>query len=819
MKTLCGYEVVDAKARQSVEELQEAIDNIDIPEVDLSKHALKSEIPTKVSQLQNDAKYITRDEVPETDLSEYAKKSEIPDVSDFITNIPSEYITETELEAKGYSTKRYVDDMADDIAAYVDEKEVLIDVRLEERIPTKVSQLLNDKQYVTKSEVPDSVDTSNFITKTTVNDQYNWYVPTTNKNQVIQNDVPLEKMDSALEVVVGGKTLNNNSVAMREGLQLRVPETPTKTNHATSKAYVDKQIAAIPATDLSGYALKSSVPTKVSQLTNDKNYLTAIPSEYVTESDLNGKGYLTSVPSEYITESELNTKGYLTQHQSLSGYATENYVAVEIAKAKLDGNDVDLSGYATKDDIKDFITELPEDLVTEAELNAKGYITDVSHLATKASIPTKVSQLTNDKNYISSIPDDYVTEADLATKGYITDISSKADVEHEHTQYMKSEDFNNWEQVHSTDIENRYAQKSYVDEAIAGIDIPEVDDDAYVVIVPSTGTYVTDTATIEALDRLYDGEMFALYLEFANNKFAVTRAQIGTDTVYLTITSYISKGMLGEVYNFRRESKSVWKFTQRGTITQDVPTKTSQLENDSEFVTQSELTHATEVLSATDAALNTRVSTLEKAGYIKSIPSEYVTESELSAKGYITTSAASSNYFSKSYGQQCQADIAEIKATLDDVETTVADAATKSYVTTTIANAYDSSVDGKPQIIIGWDSVTNQSSLSFDTAKDLLNEMKAGRTKIDNINLLIQDGDHDLMQMNRSDADFANVRITSATYPNGRGNIIELHGFVKTNSGDLAIVTYTYTYDSSNSYKPWRVACKLSKLVTEEVVF
>jgi len=110
MKTLNGYEVVDAKAREDIKGLQEAIENIDVPEADLTSYALKSELPTKVSQLQNDSKFITLAEVPKTDLSEYAKKSDIPDVSDFITSIPSEYITETELTAKGYATEKYVDD-------------------------------------------------------------------------------------------------------------------------------------------------------------------------------------------------------------------------------------------------------------------------------------------------------------------------------------------------------------------------------------------------------------------------------------------------------------------------------------------------------------------------------------------------------------------------------------------------------------------------------------------------------------------------------------------------------------------------------------
>ena len=44
-------------------------------------------------------------------------------------------------------------------------------------------------------------------------------------------------------------------------------------------------------------------------------YLTSIPAEYITESELNSKGYITTIPAEYITETELNTK--------LSGYYDE----------------------------------------------------------------------------------------------------------------------------------------------------------------------------------------------------------------------------------------------------------------------------------------------------------------------------------------------------------------------------------------------------------------------------------------------------------------------------------------------------------------
>lgn len=38
-----------------------------------------------------------------------------------------------------------------------------------------------------------------------------------------------------------------------------------------------------------------------------------------------------TIPSEYVTETELNAKGYLTEHQSLDGLATESYVTEQIA--------------------------------------------------------------------------------------------------------------------------------------------------------------------------------------------------------------------------------------------------------------------------------------------------------------------------------------------------------------------------------------------------------------------------------------------------------------------------------------------------------
>lgn len=49
-----------------------------------------------------------------------------------------------------------------------------------------------------------------------------------------------------------------------------------------------------------------------------------IPSK--TSDLVNDSGFLTSIPDEYVTETELDAKGYLTEHQSLTDYSTTTQV-------------------------------------------------------------------------------------------------------------------------------------------------------------------------------------------------------------------------------------------------------------------------------------------------------------------------------------------------------------------------------------------------------------------------------------------------------------------------------------------------------------
>lgn len=90
--------------------------------------------------------------------------------------------------------------------------------------------------------------------------------------------------------------------------------------------------------DLSGYALKTEIPTAVSELTNDSGYLTAVPDEYVTDTELTAKGYQTAAQ----VNSTITGKGYQTATQvssaittALDGYVEETDLA-SITETEID---------------------------------------------------------------------------------------------------------------------------------------------------------------------------------------------------------------------------------------------------------------------------------------------------------------------------------------------------------------------------------------------------------------------------------------------------------------------------------------------------
>ena len=96
---------------------------------------------------------------------------------------------------------------------------------------------------------------------------------------------------------------------------------------------------------------------------------------------------------DYVTESQLEEKGYITTLKTVNGESLigEGDIVIQ------GGND----GYTKAEadakfqPIGEYLTAIPDNYITEDELNSKGYIT--------------------------TIPDEYVTDSELAAKGYITE--------------------------------------------------------------------------------------------------------------------------------------------------------------------------------------------------------------------------------------------------------------------------------------------------------------------------------------------------------------------------------------------------------------
>ncbi len=112
----------------------------------------------------------------------------------------------------------------------------------------------------------------------------------------------------------------------------------------------------------------SAIPTKLSQLTNDSNFITSY-----TETD----PVWTREKANYYTKTEIDNKGYLTAHQSLDAYAKKTEIPNVSTKADLVGGKLKAEQLPKLLNITTAATA--EEVVTKfnallADLKAKGYM-------------------------------------------------------------------------------------------------------------------------------------------------------------------------------------------------------------------------------------------------------------------------------------------------------------------------------------------------------------------------------------------------------------------------------------------------------------
>ena len=181
----------------------------------------------------------------------------------------------------------------------------------------------------------------------------------------------------------------------------------------------------------------------------------------------------------------------------------------EINENSNDINKLDLNNYATKAEIPTNVSALNNDIgyVTQNHTH-NNYVTreEIS------TVPTHVSQLINDAGYVTQYHthNNYATKTELSDaiasieigdidlSNYATkaDLNNKANLIHSHDQYL----------TEHQDLSS-YATKTYVDNAIANIDIPETNNNCI------TSNNITRIEVVTQYPAPEDEETGVLYIK------------------------------------------------------------------------------------------------------------------------------------------------------------------------------------------------------------------------------------------------------------------------------------------------------------------
>lgn len=273
-------------------------------------------VPTKTSDLTNDSGFITSipsEYITETELetkgyltehqslTDYAKKIDIPDVSDFLTEVPAGYVTDTKLSTE-----------------------------LDKKVNKEVGKGLSTNDLTNELVIKiNSSATEAFVT-----------------NAIANAQLGSGEVDLSGYATVDALKLKADLTHTHDQYLTKVPDEYITETELTAKGYLTEH------QDISNLALKSeipdvssfitsddlpTVPTKVSDLANDKNYISSIPSEYVTETELTAKKYLTSVPSTYALKTDIPTVPTKTSDLTNdSGYLSTKDITTTINSTSTD---------------------------------------------------------------------------------------------------------------------------------------------------------------------------------------------------------------------------------------------------------------------------------------------------------------------------------------------------------------------------------------------------------------------------------------------------------------------------------------------------
>ena len=421
---------------------------------------------------------ITIEAGEDVDLTDYLTKEEASNTyqptGHYLTSIPPQYVTETELESKGYALKTDIPSTDQFIteeeasATYQPKGSYLTSVPAEYVTESELSQ----KGYATTDQIPDiSTKQDTLVSGTnikTINNQSilgqgNIEITTgtggitdapadgntygRKNNQWAQVTIPdtsnfatKQEVQAKQDALISGtniKTINGASVLGSGNITIETPEGGISDAPQDGKTYgrKDAQWSEITIPDTSALATKAEIADMATQTwVGEQGYLT----EHQDISNLATKEELASKANTSDLSNYLTTANASTIYETISGAQSKYQPVGEYA---LKSEIPSLSGYATESyvntQVSNLVNSAPEALDTLKEL-ADALGNDANFSATVTNlIGQKLDSSTynEDKQTFAlkaELPTDYITEADLngyVTQTYITEqLSTKLDV-------------------------------------------------------------------------------------------------------------------------------------------------------------------------------------------------------------------------------------------------------------------------------------------------------------------------------------------------------------------------------------------------------
>ena len=399
-------------------------------------------------------------------------------------------------------------------------------------------------------------------------------------------------------------------------------------SYVDGKLATKADIASLSAVAFSGrYEDLTGRPANLSQFTNDVGYLTEVPDGSVSRAKLSSELNANLTAVENAVDGLQNSVRDLssTKADKTTVSALSDTVALKADKSELPTKTSDItndSGFITSADVPTKVSELTNDsgYITSAALSPysttqqmnTAISTAVANKADRSEIPTKVSDLTNDSGFVNS------TQVNTALAAYTypsQDLYTQSDIDTMLSQIssLKIEvvdalpSTGNADTIYllkvrqqGNDMYQEYFWVNNAWELIGGIDLT----DYYT--KTEVNTLVTAKADVSAIPTKTS--------DLTNDSnFAVDANYVHTDNNYTTAEK---NKLAGIAAGAEVNVQSNW--TQTNSSADDfiknkpsIPAKTSDLTNDSGFITTS--------------AIPTKVSAFTNdAGYLNEIPDDSV---------------------------------------------------------------------------------------------------------------------------------------------------------------------------------------------------